>query len=761
MAFLNKLPERVLRVRRGTQAALRALIQADPTLAVNEASYKPRDIEDNGKLNSSEFTYEQQALYMVLRSVYAQVTEIDATRRRHETIINESFTKSRSTILKAINDLRSFAFLQQFPEYDDVKFVDFNAARNLSERGPLADVDTESRFVRLAVSSRTEARVNRPNVTPKIEISHFGGGISQSMIQDFYPARMLDGDTTTYWADLLVADGPIEQEYVDSRNRSRRFFGLVSEVKIHLSEATRINILRLLPFGEYPIKVVDIAYKESESSEQWRPLPDFVEGDAGLDWIEVTFKAIQASVIRITLYQKNYVHGIYHLPESMVHNTNLLEHAIADSYRDRVGVSAISDTDVGQVAAFPELLGLLEGLGEFDAEVLRSNLPEERVREHELTEGTLRAMAKVLSRPDVSIARDMLEPIGVNLEEKEEELLEKETTEYLVGIRDLTISYQTYAPVSYYASPKFTASRTPVEVSLVANEIHPAMSDGTGRYRVTGIDYDIDFGEGLRFPLHPKNMPFVEDEFVYIDRHTRVGYTRFLPDSVAIIVRRNGVRVPTSDYSFTIDTSLDLGKITISGNFASTAIYTATYAPSLESSRIEIPTEINSSPIRIPESFEGTDESNRVVSTYIPYIAWTIINDEDNFEKRTGEGVWEYIGTGSMEVDGVTYSTDNILYEPIEVLVNNIKATNITDYDSSIQPAFTEVDPANLLYQYFHVGNYFYFNAPISKVQISIRYNWMVQYIQMIATMRSFKQAGVDVTPKITDYRLQIRTSPL
>jgi len=761
MAFLNKLPEIVTRVRESTTKAIRALIQKDPTLAANNGTYRPREISEGDQLNSNEFTFEQQSLYMVLRSVYAQVTELDATRRRHETVINESFTKSRSTILKAINDLRSFAFLQQFPEYDDVKFVDFNAARNLSDKGPLANVDTESRYVRLAVSSRTEARINRPNIEPKIEIFHFGGGNSQSMVQDFYPARMLDRDTTTYWADLIVSDGPIEQEYIDSRNRSRKMYGLVTEVHVHLAEATRINILRLLPFGEYPIRVVDIAYKESENAERWTPLPDFVEGDAGLDWIEVTFRPIQASIIRVTLHQTNYVKGIYHLPEEMVHNTNLLEHSIADAYRDRVGVSAISDPEVAQVAAFPELLGVLEAISEFDTEVLKTDLPEERVHEYELTEGTLRAMARVLSRPDISVARDLLEPIGASANEDKTGLLEVETTEYLVGIRDLTVSYITYAPVSYYSSPKFVSSKTPVEVSLALTEIHPTAQDETGKYRITGIDYSLDLGEGLRFPIHPVNHVYVEDEFIFVDRHTKIGYTRFLPASVSIIVRRNGARVPTSDYTFTIDTDLSLGKLTISDNFASTAIYTITYAPGTGASRIEIPTRIDSSPLRVPESFDGTDDSNRVISTYIPFIAWSIVNDEDNFEKRTGEGVWEYIGTGSTEVDGVTYSADSLIYEPIEVLVNNIKATNITNYDSSIQSAFTEIDPAQNLYQYFHSGNYFYFNAPIKDTQITISYNWMVQHLQLIATLRSFKQAGVDVTPKISDYRIQIRTSPL
>lgn len=761
MAFLDKLPELVTRIRRATTDALKEVLKQDPTLVRNSATYSPQELQDGDVLNSSEFNYEQYALYLVLRSLYAQVTEIEATRTRHENILTESFMKSRAALLKALNDLRVFTFLQQFPEFDDVKFVDFNAARNLSERAPLADIDTESRFMRLAAVSRTAARVNRPNVDPKIEIHHFGGGRSESMIQDFNPARMIDGNQNTYWADLLVADGPITQDYTDSRGRSRIVRGLISEVHMHLAESSRINTIRLLPFGEYPIGVIDMAYKESVNQDNWKPIPDFVEGDATLDWVEVSFMPIQASVIRITLSQKNYVQGIYHLPASMVHNTNLLEHSIADAYRDRVGTSGISAPEVAQVAAFPELLGLLESLGEFDAEVLRSDMPEERVREYKLTEAMLRAMAKVLSRPDISVARDMLEPAGLEVTKAKEKLLDIHTTEYLVGIRELQPLYVTYAPVSYYASPQFTSSKTPVEVSVAVNEIHPIVSDDRGAYRLTGIDYELDLGEGLRLPIHPHNISLIQDEFILINRSTKVGYTRFLPDSEAVIVRRNGVRVKTDDYYFETDVNLAIGKLTILNRFASTAIYTITYSPHWSATRIELPATLTPTPLRLPESFNGTDDTNRIISKYIPYISWGVVNNDTDFSKREGEGVWEYVGSTSVQVDGTTYSTAQPIYEPIKVLVNNIKATNITDYEYSAQPLFTEIDPQSKLYQYFHVGNYFYFNAPIKDQQITVEYSWLTQYLQLVATMRTYKQAGVDVTPKINNYRIQIRTSPL
>ena len=761
MAFLEKLPEVVTRIRQATTARIRALVQEDPTLVATGATYRPAELGEQEVLNSQQFNFEMQTLLLTLRSIFAQVTETDATRVRHENIINESFKKSSSSLLKSLNDLRVFTFLQQFPEYDDAKFVDFNTARNLSERAPLAGVDTESRVLRLAVSSRTEARVRRANIEPKITITHLGGGRSESLIQDFNPSRMLDGDEKTYWADLMVTEGPIVQEYTDSRGKTRRVNGLVSEVEVRLAEVTRVNMLRLLPFGEYPIGVIDIAYKESESQQHWTSLPDFVEGEPNLDWVEINFPPLQAASIKVVLLQKNYVQGIYHIPEKMAHNTNLMDHVIAEAYKDRVGTGAISDPEVAQVAVTPELLGLLEAINEFDVEVLRTDLPEERVREHELSEGLLRAMARVLSRPDISVARDMLEPAGIEVEAEEEKLLELKTTEYLVGLREFQISYVIYQPVSYYASPKFTASKTPLELSMAVSEEHPHFADSYGGFRLTNVEYNVDFGEGLRMPIFPENFNTAQDEFVPVDRHTKIGYTRFTPSSLAVYVRKNGVKLPTADFSFAIDSSTLKGKLTIVANYSPTAIYTVTYVPTDRSKFIELPTEVDSSLVRVPESFQGTDENNRVITKYLPFIAWEVVNDEDNWNKRTGEGVWEYTGP-NVTIDGIEYSSDGLnIYEPVTVLVNNIKATNITDYESNEQPLFTEVDPQEKLFQFFHIGNSFYFNASIQNQQITINYRWLVQYIQLVATLQSFKQAGVDITPKVKDYRLQLRTSPI
>lgn len=762
MAFLDKLSDTITRIREATNRRIRSLVQEDPNLVATGATYRPAELREGQTLDSAQFNFEMQTLYLTLRSVFAQVTEIDATRVRHENIINESFKKSRSVLLKALNDLRAFTFLQQFPEYDDVKFVDFNAARNLSERGPLAEVDTDTRVLRLAVTSQAEARVQRPNVEPKISIRHLGGGRSESLVQDFHPTRMLDGDDKTYWADLIVTDGPVTQDYTDSRGKSRRMFGLVTEVEVKLAEVTRVNRLRLLPFGEYPVGIIDIAYKESDSADRWIPLPDFVESDPNLDWVEINFPPVQASIIRVTLNQKNYTTGHYLIPRSAAENTNYMDHVISDAYRDRVGTSGISDPEVAQVAVYPELLGLLEAVGEFDTEVLKTDLPEERVREHELSERLLKAMARVLSRADISIARDMLEPAGIEVEREDETLLEIKTTEYLVGLREFQASYLTFEPKSYYASPQFAASRTPVEVSLVVGETHPIFEDGHGGYRMTNVVHEIDFGEGLRLPIFPQNFTSVQDEFVDVDRHTKVGYTTFLPASLGVFVRKNGVKLPTSHYTFSIDTSLLVGKLTISQGFSPTAIYTISYAPVSTAKFIELPTEITSTQVRVPETFDGTDENNKVVTKYLPFVAWEIINDSDDWTKRAGEGVWEYGGAGSTTIDGITYSTSGTnFYEPIEILVNNIKATNITDYESNTQPIFTDIDPQEKLYQYFHVGNQFYFNAPIKGQQVKVNYRWLVQHIQLISTLRTFKQAGVDVTPKINDFRIQIRTSPL
>lgn len=735
------------------------------------ASYDPRAINNGEVISSHEHNFDLLALLEELRSIYAQASSLAQIATKHQNVINNSFNTVKSGLLKATNDVKVHTFLRTNPEYDDVRFVDFNAARNDTIRGPAADVDVSTRSCKLAIAAKRAVELTYPSkASTNVNITHIGAGRTGTLIQGFEPNKMLDRDDSTFWADLILTDGPITQTYGTSNGETRTCQGLITEIEIVLSETSPVNSIRILPFSEYPISIIDVAYKEAQSETGWIQIPDFSEPLPGLDWVEYQFLPIRAAVMRCTILQENYVRGIYHLPANMVRNTNILEHAVADVYLDNIGTGGLSASDAARVATDPELLNWIEKVNEFTDSLSRAALPQERVREIELTKESIMRLVEVISRPDVTESATLLESIGVSVEKEDEKLLEIKTTEYLVGIRSLETLMVQYAPVSYYASPKFSPPGTPIEVSIITNEKHPILEDENGSYRLTSIDYDIDFGEGLRFPIAPvnyeyiDNVPIIRDEVVPIDRHSRIGYSRFLPNNLSVSVRRNGVLVPVGSYDFVIDLVRNVGNLIISSDFSPTAVYTITYEVDSEATRILLPSTLYSSAIRVPEVFNGTDESSHIRVSYVPYVEYEIVNGSD-FTKRETQSMWDYTpdnASDSTTIDNITYSeADNNTYEPLYIEVDNIRATNITNYQTGAQPAFTDTDQHSKVYEYFQVGKDIYFNTPITNKQISVTYRWLVQYVQLVATLRCFKQAGTTATPKIEDFHIRLRTSPL
>ncbi len=765
MRFLDAAPDVLKRIKQAAQQRIRNVIEADPVeLEGKPTSYSPRDIPENGILSSTEFNYEMVALFEELRTLYSQLTAIDLTNLQQQNVTADAFGATRAAILKVINDLRVHAFLRKNPEWTTARFVDFHVARNESQLAPLAEIDTQTRTLKLTKANKEAVQLVHPSRgEARISIFHHGGGTSGSLIQDFNPEKMLDTSDDTFWADLIVTDEPISQTYVKSNGQTRLCQGLVTDIEVTLAEASTINNIRMLPFAEYPITIVDLAYKESTGSDHWKQVPDFEEVESTLDWEEVSFRPIRAAILKVTLLQENYVKGIYHLPEGMVHATNLLEHSIADAYLARVGTTGLSDAQIGEVSVSPELLGYMEALRDFQGELDNISLPLERIREYELTQGILERVGRILSKPNLGETIDMLEPAGIFPEDEEERLIEISTTEYMVGMRTLEVFRVIYNEKSYYASPKFHPGGTPVQIGLATVDKHPQFLDANGEYRLSSVEYSIDLGEGLRYPLHPDNhlvggTPYVQDEHVELDRHTQYGRTRFIPQILTVQIRKNGVIVPRQHFSF--QNTGDYGEVTMTGDFSRTAIYTVSYVPETGAMSILLPTILDSTALRVPETFDGTDEDSHISTHYIPYIEYEVVNDTARFAKREDESVYEYLLAAQHEADGITYDSGDV-YEPMKIFVNNVKAKNITDYEGGTQPAFTRDDRDSGIFQYFHVGSEVYFSETVPDKQITLEYNWMVQYVQVHATLKCFKQAGVDITPSVDRFTVKLETRPL
>jgi hypothetical protein len=143
---------------------------------------------------------------------------------------------------------------------------------------------------------------------------------------------------------------------------------------------------------------------------------------------------------------------------------------------------------------------------------------------------------------------------------------------------------------------------------------------------------------------------------------------------------------------------------------------------------------------------------------------------------KIGTEILSYTGIASSTLTGVTRGVSGTtaqahpdstpivgerLYEPLVVHVGDIRAFNITAYETGRHPAFLQTSDKNLRYEFLHVGRRLFFNRPILNRTITVQYRWMSQYIQTYATLRSHALGRISYTPVLKRYHMEIESSVL
>ena len=113
------------------------------------------------------------------------------------------------------------------------------------------------------------------------------------------------------------------------------------------------------------------------------------------------------------------------------------------------------------------------------------------------------------------------------------------------------------------------------------------------------------------------------------------------------------------------------------------------------------------------------------------------------------------IGVG-VKTDGNIYALNNITYEPITVTVAGTKATNITNYETLVHPAFTVGSNRNSQVQYIQAGNTIYFNQNLEGKEIRVTYDWLTEYLIVEGILRFNGLVNPDLSPKVNEVRVFI-----
>ena len=639
---------------------------------------KFREAIPGERISSEDWNDTQKELYVDMFALYSELNQVDKIASTSFASNLADFTQSKASIIKSLNEIEKYQFLKDNPRYQDLKYIDFSDARNATKRQPKAIVDTDVRKLELGERSRARVQDKRTGESETVvTIKNLGGGITNNLDQSFDTDNMLDNDPRTFWAQLVLTDEVVKHTYQTTSDAglgtSYTSNGAIGEIEIQFPKTSKVNNISILPFAPYPVRIVDLAYKQNPSESTYRTVPGFTVKEPTLDWYEISFRPIAMSNLIIVLEQENYDKNIYHLPANIVHNQMLWSQIAQSEYDDSMFDFKLDDMNYGVIKAEPEKLAFLNAVHMVSEEIRYMHFQDVKQKDqYKNMQNFTDAMTSILHKIALPKSKSIASLMGSDQPDKPNtpETIEVKKFEYIYGIRSIDISYVRYQPVSYYESPKFNSNATITEIQLEATEIHPEFNDGYTKFNRTSIEYELEFADNTRIPILPDSAPRistvqgisgykVKDEYLKIPRADEYGYTRFKPlQGSAVVIRKNGMRILLSEYTF--DTSGSFGKLTIVNNFDSNAIYTIDYWVLPSAVTVNALKVFDSKEVSDGETFTETNTNNAIRLSYYPYTEYEIINNASSWTKLDGESdKWIFEPTKPNYMAGTVATTNS------------------------------------------------------------------------------------------------------
>lgn len=720
-----------IRTAREELAAAEALYKNLQSKLGSQLFDSPRYAITDNKISSAEHNKNMEEIYVDLNAIYSQIDAIGKSESAKATALQSDYYKSRAAIEKLINDARTFALRKKYNKFTEINVIDFNSARNVTAQVPKAIIDDNTRLLELVPLSSIPAHLpNRGIRITRIYTKTISPGLKANLAVEFPPEGMVDQKPETFWLTSILSDVPVYQKF-DALN----IYGPIVEVYLSFSHVEILNVIRLLPFGEFPIKLLKLSYKPNPSSEVYYDIP-FISEEATLDWIEVNFAPIYASEIRVTIAQENPKQVIYHLPKSLVNNTDVFNYIVREQ-TDKNFKSQFFDSDLANelrraTSAYDSAVKDLEAI------ISASSLEKSRYTETELNNDLLASLSLVFNQYDP----EQLSLLELYSSEKTlDKVVEIKKYEYILGIRELETSYEIYAPTCYFESDQYLPQATLSEVQLEVEERHLELKNPWGAYYPTSTEWSIDIGEGRIIPIHPINKtgefgyPAAIDERLEIDRNTSIGYTRLGCNKGNVLnLKKNGTPIPFTGYTQERQTqgTPRIKVMLADGFFDENSIYTVDYEVVLDSYNIDILSNFESRSLTTPESYNSLGPDNDIILKRYPYVEYEVVNRTGQFINETGVAKWTYVPPTGNLITGHIKVYPTILTSIGETIYTG----NITGYTQSGSWGARSGQPFLNLTNL----NNSYFNDPFGY------------YTQIQDVKRSFQLSGTFSTTGFTLY---------
>jgi len=708
------------------------------------------DEETPRRITSDMFNDNFQAIFVALSGLFVQMNRADATVTRHRQVRKSDFDKARAATNKLVEDVAIYRFLKfGTGEWTEAKYLTFWNRRNANNTIKAAEVDENTKNVRLRIGSSIRFHQLKGATPTKISIESLSAGETGAISKSFEPENALDNKFSTFWAHLVLSDNALVSDV-----EGTEVDGAAVRVTIEFPNAVPVSMINLVPFGSHPVEMIDLEYWDGE---EWDDVTGWTAEAASLDWQSFGFNEVHTQKLRFVLTQQNYTKNTYLVPRRLFTNSLLWEQVLNEELLLGVEEEELTGTQAAAAEANPKFRALYNAMRKFSDRLEESGLDLSTEPENELTQ-TIDAATRVMTgvrEGDSKVVLRALTGDTSATELDQDDMVEITKVEYLMGLRQVTVEHRDHFPIGIFESPKFDNQGTVYEVGLDTTEEHVVKDS----IPLTSVEYEIEVAPERKVNIVPNEDTRIPQELVKIDPNTLRGELRFVSHAAPnMVVRKNGEI--TSAWSHTPGTRT----LQITGDYNRNSIYTVAYDVDSGQDVFDIDSLFNSIALVRPESFTETDDNGLLQLSFYPYIAWEIINNSEDWVQPDREHAkFNYrVDAGPTTIDGIDYGPDDErYYEPIRVLVNGVLARNITDYRGGFHPAFAEVPGQALVYQYIHVGRKLYFNRPISGATIEVSYRWLTQYVKLIATLRGHQPVFNPYTPELVNARLKMKTSRL
>lgn len=611
-------------------------------------------------IDSAEHNANMEDSYIDLKSLYKGISHLGDIQNKERTLIDSEFNKARAGILKLINDARVFAIRSRKSEFDDIKLVNFNISRNTSKVSPIAKVDPQSRLLKLPEILRVRNHlIRRGTKLTTIEVEIKTDGQVGQLGKQFSPTLAVDSKLETFWAEVIFADSPIVTTYnrwgADQDGSMTNIVnGPIARMTISYSAPEPVNQVKILTFAPFPVKVLEITYRPTNSSLIRVPIKNFTVENS-LDWIEYNFPEVFVSDIEITFAQENFRNYIIKIPKHVLFATDFLSRLLEERARNLGEITDVEDISIGGNHELYQ-----EAISDLAELLTKKDLQKSPITEIDLTGKIIMSIGEVLANfsPDINQVLEEVSTYTDQLPEEQQgriEIINK--FEYIIGAREIETNYVVYSPIGNYSSEKFEPASTISNAQLEVDELHPVGNNGLLE---TSTEWSLEFAEDRTVNIFPSN--FVVDGFLPvvgerldIDFSTKLGISRFSANLSFVTVREAGqLLVANVGYTLVWNDEFE-GRLQITiddAEFDRNKIYTIDYFAAARSKAIDVLSRFNSKRLPKPESFEGTDSDNRIQTSFFPFINYGIINS-DSFSLDDNTKTYRYTEPTGAYTTGV------------------------------------------------------------------------------------------------------------